>query len=194
MVIFIFYFVKIRYMDFNWKVITFLLILAGIVWINYRFSNIITRGYNFFSQFPKLILTGMGIIVIVAPFLLKDNPLVDQIKNFLPGNISDKIDTINELRKYNNQPRQNIPKKITGTTRDRRNVPEQLKKAIAAEQAWKCRRCGNMLDAKYEVDHIIALEDNGDNSIQNLQALCRNCHGKKTLSDDLKRKYPGGRI
>lgn len=182
-------------MDFNWKVLIFILVLGGLIWMNYRFKNIVVRGYNFFSQFPKLFLVGLGIMVVVSPFLLKDNSLLNAFREFLPDSMNEKLDVINGVQSYNNQNRFNkVNRKMTGTTRDRRKVSEQLKKVVASNQKWKCGHCGNDLDAKYEVDHILALEDGGDNMIDNLQALCRNCHGQKTLKDDIKRKYPGGRL
>ena len=46
--------------------------------------------------------------------------------------------------------------------------------------------CNNLLDATYEVDHINPLYKGGTNDFNNLQALCRNCHGKKTIDDRLK--------
>lgn len=66
-----------------------------------------------------------------------------------------------------------------------RRVSELLKKQIAANQRWKCNSCSNLLDASYEIDHIIPLYKNGNNASNNLQALCRNCHGKKTINDKL---------
>jgi 5-methylcytosine-specific restriction endonuclease McrA len=36
------------------------------------------------------------------------------------------------------------------------------------------------LPAWFEVDHVIALEHGGSNHVDNLVALCRDCHGKKT--------------
>jgi len=65
---------------------------------------------------------------------------------------------------------------------------------VAARQYWKCAKCQQLMDATYEVDHIISLDDNGGNNIDNLQALCRNCHGKKTIQDNIKRRYPNGVI
>ncbi len=191
-------------MNFNWKMIIFLAVLGAIVWINYRFKNVVVRGYNFFSQFPKLILIGLGVIIFCAPFLLKDNPLVNHVKDFLPDSMQSKIDKINEMRReqqiqYNGQTQEYQMPQYRGrgkgvTTKSLRKVSEQLKKQIAAQQGWKCKRCHVMLDATYEVDHIRALEDGGTNDITNLQALCRNCHGNKSLQDNIKRRYPGGRI
>jgi len=43
----------------------------------------------------------------------------------------------------------------------------------------------SILDASYEVDHIVALYRGGTNSETNLVALCRNCHGKKTVNERL---------
>ena len=64
-----------------------------------------------------------------------------------------------------------------------RNVTQTIKKYVASNQQWKCKYCNNLLDASYEIDHIIPLYKNGTNEIYNLQALCRNCHGKKTIYD-----------
>ena len=65
----------------------------------------------------------------------------------------------------------------------KRNVSESTKKYVAANQQWKCKKCSNLLSAAYEVDHVIPLYKGGDNQINNLEALCRNCHGMKTLVD-----------
>lgn len=67
----------------------------------------------------------------------------------------------------------------------KRSVNERLKKVVAANQSWKCALCKNVLNAAYEIDHIVPLYKNGSNLPTNLQALCRNCHGLKTLRDSL---------
>jgi 5-methylcytosine-specific restriction protein A len=68
-----------------------------------------------------------------------------------------------------------------------RSVSEARKKAVAATQGWKCSACNNVLSATYEVDHIIELQDGGSNEVENLTAMCRNCHGDKTLRERLSR-------
>ena len=65
---------------------------------------------------------------------------------------------------------------------NKRNITNLQKKIVASNQSWLCNICKKTLDYSYEVDHIIALCDNGTNEINNLQALCRNCHGIKTLN------------
>lgn len=70
-----------------------------------------------------------------------------------------------------------------GTTK--RSVSETKKKYIAASQNWLCKDCNKQLPAWFEVDHVIALHNGGTNEINNLVALCRDCHGKKTAMDRL---------
>jgi hypothetical protein len=67
----------------------------------------------------------------------------------------------------------------------KRSVSETKKKYVASNQGWKCGHCSNQLDYSYEVDHIKDLQHGGTNEVNNLVALCRNCHGKKTLSNYL---------
>ena len=65
-----------------------------------------------------------------------------------------------------------------------RSVSGTKKKYVAAGQQWKCNGCSGTLDAWYEIDHKIRLADGGSNHIDNLVALCRNCHGKKTMIEN----------
>ena len=69
--------------------------------------------------------------------------------------------------------------------KSKRKLSESVKKIVASNQRWTCNMCHNILDASYEVDHIIPLYKGGSNDINNLQALCRNCHGMKTINDKL---------
>ena len=68
----------------------------------------------------------------------------------------------------------------------RTKLSQNVKKFVAANQKWSCNHCQHVLDASYEIDHIIPIYQGGTNDIGNLQALCRNCHGKKTLNDNFK--------
>lgn len=67
----------------------------------------------------------------------------------------------------------------------KRSVSETKKKYVAAQQQWNCDNCNNQLDATFEVDHKIDLQYGGSNHVSNLVALCRNCHGKKTMMGKL---------
>jgi len=67
----------------------------------------------------------------------------------------------------------------------KRSVSETKKKYVAANQEWKCGHCHNQLDHTFEIDHKVRLEYGGGNDVDNLIALCRNCHGKKTASENM---------
>ena len=73
----------------------------------------------------------------------------------------------------------------SGKGSTKRSVSETKKKYVAANQDWKCGHCHDQLDHTFEIDHKIRLEYGGGNDVNNLIALCRNCHGKKTASENM---------
>jgi hypothetical protein len=81
----------------------------------------------------------------------------------------------------------NINQRIlnSGKNTTKRSVSETKKKYVAANQDWKCGNCQNQLDHTFEIDHKIRLEYGGGNDVGNLIALCRNCHGRKTASENM---------
>lgn len=72
-----------------------------------------------------------------------------------------------------------------GVKKTKRSVSETKKKFVASRQNWKCGDCQEQLSAWFEVDHKVRLEYGGSNHIDNLVALCRECHGKKTTIENL---------
>lgn len=72
-----------------------------------------------------------------------------------------------------------------GTNKTKRSVSETKKKFVAARQNWCCGDCKKQLPAWFEVDHTVRLENGGSNHVDNLVALCRDCHGKKTAIENL---------
>lgn len=66
-----------------------------------------------------------------------------------------------------------------------RSVSETKKKFVASRQNWMCDSCKKQLPAWFEVDHKTRLADGGSNHIDNLVALCRDCHGMKTTVENL---------
>ena len=73
---------------------------------------------------------------------------------------------------------------VTGKS-TKRSVSETKKKFVAARQGWRCGHCKEQLPAWFEVDHTIRLQHGGSNHIDNLVALCRNCHAYKTTVENL---------
>ena len=67
----------------------------------------------------------------------------------------------------------------------KRSVSETKKKYVASMQDWKCGGCHDKLNAWFEIDHTTRLEYGGGNDVENLVALCRNCHGKKTAFENM---------
>jgi len=68
---------------------------------------------------------------------------------------------------------------------NKRSVSETKKKWVASQQNWTCDNCRAQLKAHFEVDHKVRLEHGGSNHVDNLVALCRNCHGEKTAIENL---------
>jgi hypothetical protein len=73
----------------------------------------------------------------------------------------------------------------SGKNGTKRSVSETKKKYVASSQDWKCGNCKQQLDHTFEIDHKMRLEYGGGNDVQNLIALCRNCHGRKTASENM---------
>lgn len=83
-------------------------------------------------------------------------------------------------------PYEGTPSGLAATMKKtKRSVSETKKKFVASRQDWKCGKCGCKLPAWFEVDHKIRLEHGGSNHIDNLVALCRDCHGEKTAMENL---------
>lgn len=119
-------------------------------------------------------------------------PIIDFTKNNL-DNIKHQNTNLNDYNNNNlnnyssltpNQRRILTSGNKTGG-KTKRSVSETKKKYVASQQGWKCKHCSVQLPAWFEVDHVIKLEYGGSNGIDNLEALCRNCHGKKTAMENL---------
>ena len=107
-------------------------------------------------------------------------PLIDFTSKTISSNIQyQQPNSINTLT-----PRQQQIL-ISGNKSTKRSVSETKKKYVAASQNWKCKHCNNQLSAWFEIDHVVKLEYGGSNNIENLEALCRECHGKKTAFENL---------
>lgn len=102
-----------------------------------------------------------------------DNPYA---KSFMEG--------LNPSSNYNPLVERNQFSKPNGKA-TKRSVSETKKKYVAFNQDWSCGSCGTKLNHTFEVDHKIRLEHGGSNDPSNLVALCRECHGKKTASENM---------
>ena len=144
--------------------------------------------YLFFKKYPshtRSLLTHASGIVKYLPI---DKDAGDMLTPFLNLSKSDLfsggIETNNTTNGQYLTPQQ---KRIvtSGQTNTKRCVSETKKKYVAAEQGWKCGKCKEQLPAWFEVDHKIRLDSGWSNHIDNLVALCRDCHGRKTAMENL---------
>lgn len=78
----------------------------------------------------------------------------------------------------------------------RKRFSQAIRAVVAYEQDYKCALCGEKLPIGWHLDHVIPLCDpswaeqypssrkaatTAANSRENLQSLCNNCHGAKSL-------------
>tara|TARA_B110000285_G_scaffold235601_1_gene318551 strand:+ start:53421 stop:54029 length:609 start_codon:yes stop_codon:yes gene_type:complete len=80
-----------------------------------------------------------------------------------------------ELSKYSRK----IPKRI---------LSRSLRIEIAFRQRYACNKCILFpIPPDFHVDHIIELQDGGQDVSENLQALCPGCHAEKTRLNRLRK-------
>ena len=113
------------------------------------------RNLNKLKRIFNVILFIISASIFIYKFIKNPNP-------------SNEIFQSSKKKIYNKKPIQ------------KRNVTPKTKKIVASNQYWKCNICKKILDYTFEVDHIEELRYGGNNDIHNLQALCPNCHRRKT--------------
>ena len=58
---------------------------------------------------------------------------------------------------------------------------DTLRIATLNRDGWTCAYCGKHLEGKdAQADHILALENGGENALYNLVAACGKCNGTKS--------------
>jgi predicted restriction endonuclease len=187
-------------MKINRYLVGTIVLVVGIILfiINHKYDGIIMRLYGYASKLPQFIAIAAAFVTLIFPSLTRDSDLT----NFNVANIANNVNNANyniindylnfgktvdnSKNNYNKNKSKNSNNSNNNITR---NVSESVKKHIAAQQQWRCADCLSLLPATYEVDHIKPLYQGGNNSMANLQALCRNCHGKKTLLDRISNNF-----
>ena len=114
-------------------------------------------------------------------------PIIDFTKYNFSNNANSNPDYYQKKSNFNNYNMSREEKIIlnSGKKATKRSVSETKKKFVASQQNWCCKKCQKQLPAWFEVDHVIKLEYGGSNSVDNLEALCRDCHGRKTAMENL---------
>jgi len=60
-----------------------------------------------------------------------------------------------------------------------RSIPQDVKIAVAVRDEGLCQHCGTST-GPMQYDHVIPYSMGGDNSVENIQLLCRRCNGAKS--------------
>ena len=166
-------------------------------------ANIYTEGKYIARVLSAKKYLQMGGVVLSAMFLyflIKKNPAnakniimtSNEYIKYLPidKNSADFISPILDFTTKSVYPMSNstsIEDRVmsSGNKTTKRSVSETKKKYVASRQNWHCGSCNKQLTAWFEVDHKIRLDQGGSNHIDNLLALCRECHGEKTTIENL---------
>lgn len=153
-----------------------------------RAQQIISTSNEYIKYLP-LDKSTSNFISPILDFTAKQNFYQNQMGGGGIGSLEHPVLNMNpssESRIINSGKNANAPtNKPTNTKTTKRSVSETKKKYVASRQNWKCGECQSQLNAWFEVDHKIRLEYGGSNHIDNLVALCRECHGKKTTIENL---------
>jgi 5-methylcytosine-specific restriction endonuclease McrA len=174
-----------------------ILLITAFFMYNTYYDNFIIKSFSQYKKYYKMSLIfvlGLGFYLMI-----KKNPLhgvntvnaLNQYVNCMPIDKSAKMLISPLLGKYQQGSIQGSPQgqqvqRMNQPSRThKRSVSETKKKYVASNQQWKCGDCQQQLTAWFEVDHKKRLDQGGSNDIDNLIALCRNCHGKKTSLENI---------
>jgi len=162
--------------------------------INQKYFKMAMFGFVGFSLYllikknpggSKSMLQHANALIKYMPVDKDTADLISPIFDFT--NAKNSLDSLSENQNYaayNDTP-QHKRMLNSGSNTTTRSVSETKKKYVAAQQEWKCNNCANQLNHTFEVDHKVDLRYGGTNHVSNLVALCRNCHGEKTMQNKL---------
>ena len=72
-----------------------------------------------------------------------------------------------------------------------RNIGTRKKIRVLWRQQMKCNICSTgFMSREWDIDHVIPIFSGGTNDIDNLQALCLDCHREKTRDDMQSGNHP----
>jgi len=69
----------------------------------------------------------------------------------------------------------------------RKKISKDMRQHIVNKQENACGICKLVLTPYFEMDHIIGLQFGGTDDEANLMALCRDCHAKKSITENQRR-------
>lgn len=108
-----------------------------------------------------------------------DNDILRDVKLKL-AQLSEKVEELNARCKIIED------KRITN--KNIRKPTKQIRIYVYNKQNKQCNICKVELNDVWQLDHCVALQFGGDDNIENLQALCCQCHATKSIQENKKRK------
>ena len=170
------------------------IIICAVIIYNIYYDTNILKQFNQYKKYYKIALVvifGLGFLKIfgsTSKLSYENMNTINQFIKVLPMDKDSKDMITPFLHNYSNP---NTPIRSvqtlhqSGGKSSKRCVSETKKKYVASLQNWKCNKCQNQLSAWYEVDHKLRLDRGGTIELDNLEALCRECHGQKTAMENL---------
>lgn len=64
-----------------------------------------------------------------------------------------------------------------------RRVGKRVRHAVLSRQHWKCAICQSTLSDVFDIDHIVPWAISQSSEYRNLQALCVECHARKSRTE-----------
>ena len=146
--------------------------------------------YKKYYKMGFYMLIGIGIYLILKRNPQQGRNMLQNANNMIKYLPIDKetrhfINPILDFTSTPSAPADNSRLIQSGKNTTKRCVSETKKKYVASRQNWKCEMCDSQLDHTFEIDPKVRLEYGGDNNVENLVALCRNCHGQKTANENM---------
>jgi 5-methylcytosine-specific restriction endonuclease McrA len=164
-----------------------LIITGGLIYNTYH-DNFFIKNFQSYKKYYKMVVIaifGLGLFAVSRKNPMGNLDTLNKVKNFVGVLPIDK-NSKNILSSFNDPITRSIERiNNSGKNSNKRSVSEVKKKLVASNQGWKCGKCKEQLTAWFEVDHTQRLDRGGTNDINNLVALCRNCHGEKTFKENI---------
>jgi len=147
-------------------------------------QSIVSQAVNIVKYIPS----AKSSLDVLSPFMdfTNQTPFIQNNHNQDESSYNNLQSSFLQPQQQQQQQQQQINRLMeSGKKGTKRCVSETKKKFVASQQGWLCGHCKKQLPAWFEVDHKIRLETGGSNHVDNLVALCRDCHGRKTAMENL---------
>jgi len=147
-------------------------------------QSIVSQAVNIVKYIPS----AKSSLDVLSPFMdfTNQTPFIQNNHNQDESSYNNLQSSFLQPQQQQQQQQQQINRLMeSGKKGTKRCVSETKKKFVASQQGWLCGHCKKQLPAWFEVEHKIRLETGGSNHVDNLVALCRDCHGRKTAMENL---------